>query len=445
MKKSIQILLMAIALLPAIVQAQDTLPPALPASWTLENSIAYALQHNISVSTQRLSTRSAQEDLLQSRAAKLPNLTGAASASLVNSNNADPVVGGFTTQASFSNNYSLSSSIVLYNGGYLKKDIEGKELAVAAASLNVAQTANDITLSITQSYLNILLAKENIVYLDDLLTTSKEQLKQATQRYEAGSLSKKDYLQFQSQVASDEYNLVNARNAYAQNVLTLKQLLLLPTEYRFEVSVPSDLAQLPSTRSLTDALDAAQQTRPEVQLSELAIKQAEVNLALAKTATRPTVSLGANLSSGYSDNQTNPYLKQLNNNFYQSIGLNVSIPIYNRRVNKTAINKSNIAIEQARLAMLDTRNTLNQQVEQAWTNWQNAQAQYVSATTQLKTSEESYAITNEQLKYGSVNMVEVMQQKTLYVQATQSFIQARYSSILYSKIYDFYAGIPVTL
>ena len=444
MKKTIIFLILLTGIVPGLVHAQDTLLQRLPPNWTLENAIAYARQNSITVNTQKLSTRSATEDLLQSKAARLPSLSGAMSQSMVNSTNTDPVVGGFQTQANFTSNYSLNSSIVLYNGGALKNDIKAKELSVKAANLSVQETENDITLSITQAFLNILLAKENIVNMEEILATSREQLKQAQQQFDAGSLSRKDLLQFESQVATDEYNLVNANNTYRQNNLTLKQLLLLPSTYNFEVTVPSSLTVSPITQDLTTIQEAAQQRRPEVANKEVAVQLAEVNLAKVRAGTRPTISLGASLSTGYSDNQANPYLKQLNTNFYQSLGINMSVPIYSKRVNKTSIAKNNILIEQAKLSLLDTKNTLNQQVEQVYISWQNALAQYTAAGTQMKASEEAYNITNEQLKLGSVNIVELLQQKNTYVQATQSYIQAKYSSILYGKIYDFYAGTPIT-
>lgn len=442
--KKVMIILMFTAGSSMFVNAQDTLLQRVPVNWTLENSIAYARQNNITINTQKLSSRSANEDLLQSKAAKLPSLSGAMSQSLVNSTNTDPVVGGFQTQANFSSNYTLNSSIVLYNGGYLKNDIKVKELLLKTANLSVQETENDISLSITQAFLNILLAKENIVYMEDIVATSRAQLKQGQQLFDAGSISRKDFLQFESQVASDEYNLVNANNTYRQNNLVLKQLLLLPTTYNFEVTVPPSVKVDDEAQGLLQTQETAQQTRPEVENSEVAVQLAEANLAKAKASTKPTVSLGAALSTGYSDGQTNPYLKQLNTNFYQSLGINMSVPIYNRRINKTSIAKNNILIEQARLAQLDTKNTLNQQIEQVYISWQNALAQYTAANTQMKASEETYNITNEQLKYGSVNLVELLQQKNTYVQATQAYIQAKYSSILYGKIYDFYAGVPIT-
>lgn len=165
----------------------------------------------------------------------------------------------------------------------------------------------------------------------------------------------------------------------------------------------------------------------------------------ARAGTLPTISLGAGIASGYANlSPDNKYFTQLNNNFYQSLGLTVGIPIYSRRVNKTNIEKSKIAIQQAQLALADAKTTLNSQVEQAYINMSNAQAQYDAADKQLKAVQESYSITNTQLRLGAVNMVDLLQQKNLYVQALQSYIQAKYSAVLYNKIYNFYTGVPIS-
>jgi len=195
--------------------------------------------------------------------------------------------------------------------------------------------------------------------------------------------------------------------------------------------------------NLSTAQQIAQNSRPEIKNGIASFMIAQTELEKVKAGVRPTVSLGANLSTGYSDNQSYKYTSQLNSNFYQSLGLNVSIPIYSRRVNKTNINKSKIQIEQAKLSLENTKTTLNQQVEQAYINLQNAQAQYTAAEAQLKANEESYNITNEQLKLGAINVVELQQQKSLYMQSLQAYLQAKYTAVLYNKIYNFYTGVPV--
>ncbi|HEY1199593.1 MAG TPA: TolC family protein, partial [Niastella sp.] len=187
-------------------------------------------------------------------------------------------------------------------------------------------------------------------------------------------------------------------------------------------------------------LEDAMNTRPEVKNKDLSVQLAQIELEKVKANVKPTVSLNAGLATGYSNNQNYHYFTQLNNNFYQSLGVTVSVPIYSRRTNKTSIEKSKIVIEQARLSLQETKTALGQQVEQAFINWQNAKAQFNAAETQLNASRESYDITNEQLRLGAMNILEWQQQKSLYVQALQSYVQSKYTALLYNKVYEFYAG-----
>lgn len=445
MKKFLVVLAAALTLASANIYAQDTTLLNLPQQWSLRDCIEYAKKNNIQINILRLSTGSAEQDLLQSKAARLPSVSASLSQSMVNGKQTDVVVGGLSSQANFSGNYGINSSVTLYNGGYINNNITAKQIALQSANLSVQEAQNDITLGITEAFLNILLAQETVTSFEDVLATSQAQLKQGRQRYDAGSISKKELLQFEAQTAGDEYNLVNAKNNYRLNVLTLKQTLQLPSSYDFKVTAPDDITVQEVIPGLAAAQDAAQATRPEVKNSERGIDLAKTDLLLAKSGALPAVSLGANIASGYANlSQDNKYFTQLNDNLYQSLGLTVSIPIYSRRVNKTNIEKSKIAVEQAKLALADTKLALNTQVEQAYINVQNRQAQYAAAEKQMKASRESYDITNEQLRLGAVNMVELLQQKNQYVQALQSYIQAKYSAVLYNKIYNFYTGVPVS-
>ncbi len=222
-------------------------------------------------------------------------------------------------------------------------------------------------------------------------------------------------------------------------------MLQLPSSYDFSIAEPRTVEVEKAIPSLAEAQNIAQQIRPEVKNNELGVRIAEIELEKTKASVKPTISLGAGLSTGYSDNQTSKYFSQIDNNFYQSLGIIMGIPIFSRRVNKTNIAKSKTQIDQAELALENTKTILNQQVEQSYINLQNAQAQYDAAETQMKAGEESYKITSEQLRLGSINLVELQQQKNLYVQAMQAFIQAKYTALLNYKIYEFYTGSPMTM
>ena len=131
--------------------------------------------------------------------------------------------------------------------------MKSKDLQLQAANLNTEVTQNDITLQITQAYLNILLAKESIVYAKELAEGSRTQYEQGKSRYTAGSIAKKDLLQLEAQAAGDQYNLVNAQNQYRQNVLILKQTLQLPTTTDFKPVLPDTLIAEQAIPSLLEA------------------------------------------------------------------------------------------------------------------------------------------------------------------------------------------------
>src|SRR5215471_14159490 len=221
-----QFILMAgicLGMIPLTVNAQDSTLHG-PLKWDLQTCLDYARKNNIQINTLRLDQHLNEQDLLQAKAAKIPSLSGTVTQVFIHSKNTNPVVGGFQTSASYSGNYSLNSAFTIYNGGLLNNNIKQADMNVQAARLNVDVADNTITLQITQAFLTILLARENIVYLSDVDSTSGVQVKLGKQRFDAGAIARKDYVQLEAQAATDHYNLVNAQTTLKQNIITLKQV-----------------------------------------------------------------------------------------------------------------------------------------------------------------------------------------------------------------------------
>jgi outer membrane protein len=427
------------------VHAQDTSRPALPAQWDLKACLRYARDNSITIQSARLSVLTSQQELLLSKAAKLPSLSGSTAQTYTHSKNANPVVGGFQTQSSFASTYSLSSGMTLYQGGYLNDVIRQNQLILQSDNLAVLEDIDNISVQITAAYLNILLAKENIVYEKDLVNTSGAQVNQAVQQYNAGSIAKVDLAELQAQLATDRYMLVTGESNLRQSLLNLKVLLELPSQTPLDVEEPDTLI----ATALVPALDSAEQvalaSRPEVKIGELNVQSAQLDLSKARSGYYPALQASGGLSTGYSNNQVNPYLQQLDNNFFQQIGITLSIPIFSNRINRTNVENAKIEIRQQQLALKGTKIALDQTVEQAYINVVNAQGQYNASVEQLRYTQEGYRIAGEELKVGAANTVQFLQQKNAYVQALQAYVQAKYNAVLNVKIYDFYTGVPIDL
>jgi outer membrane protein len=418
---------------------------ALPARWNLQACLDYANRNNITLNSLRLSQKTAEQNYLLSRAQREPNLTGNAGLSYTHSKAATAVIGGVQTTSSWIGSLGASSSVTIYNGGYLRNDILQKNLEIESANLNILQSTNDITLQITQAYLAILLAKENVVYEQDLITTTAAAVDQGRKQYEAGSIARNAYIELQAQLATDKYNLVTAQSLVRQNKLNLKVILQLPYQDSFDIINPDTVISREAVTALDSVVSNAMNNRPEIKNGQLSIDIARYDLLKARAGYLPILTATGQLSTSYYSRTSDAYFKQLDNNFFQQVGVNLSIPIFTRRSVKTQVENAKIGMEQSKLNLQNIRTTLAQSIEQAYINVINAQGQYDAAVEGLRASQESFRIAGEQLKVGASNLVDYLQQKTLYTQAFQVYIQAKYNSALSIKIYDFYMGIAVKL
>ncbi|RKR80774.1 outer membrane protein [Mucilaginibacter gracilis] len=411
--------------------AQDSLNVV---KWDLQTCLDYAKKNNIQVGSARLSQQTSQQELILSKGSALPNLYGSATQYLSNSK---------PTGVYGSGSYGLNSSWTLYQGGYIKSDIQQKNVEVERANLSTMQQVNDLTLQITQYYLNVLLDKETIIYQQNVVTTSKAQVEQAKKRLDAGSIAQKDVAQLFAQLANDKYTLVTAENAQRQDLISLKQLLQLPAT-TFDVITPDTIISKKAVDNLLNVQQTALKDRPEVKNGELYVRSAEFGLQKANSGYLPTLSASGFAGTSY-QGAGSGYFNQLNNGFNQQVGLTLSVPIFTRKVNQVNRAEAKINIDQAKLSLKDTKTTLSLNIEKAYINVLNSQNQYDAAAEAFKYNQETYRVANEQLKVGIVNMVDFLQQKSLYTQALQQYIQAKYNAALTIEIYEFYKGTPVKL
>ena len=401
--------------------------------WDLSKCLDYARKNNIQLNKLRLSQQSGSQDYLLSKYAQWPLVSAQLSHALTH----------YPSQTAPQGSYGINGSLTLYSGGLLKNDIRQKKLLVDSYGLNVQEQENNLTLQIVQEYLSILLSKENIIYLTELLSTSQAQLKLGEQQYQAGTLAKKDLAILQAQLAADKYSLVNAQNLKRQYLLNLKQLLLLPVVSQLDIAEPDTLAIGAPAASLQTVEDFALQNRPEIKNAAIGVKVAQLELAKARSGYKPVITASGNLFSNYPGIPSQVYSKTLENNFYQQVGVLLSIPIFSKKINDVNVEKSKIGIAQAGLDETNAKTVLLQSIEQSYIAVLNAQSQFEAAVEELTATTESYRIAAEQLRIGAANTVEYLQQKTLFVQAMQQYIQAKYSAILNIKIYKFYHGIPI--
>lgn len=427
------------------------LPAQTGTKWTLQDCLRYAESHNIQLNTLRLNWQSSKQDVWSAKGAKIPALAATAGNSVNNGFVTGTNGSNITDQLSNNGTYSLNSSVILWNSNSVNNNIRQQELIAQTAALSVEQARNNLSLQITQYYLDILLAHENIQYINSLVATSDSLVKQGELFYDAGSIAKVALLQLKSQLASDRYLQVQANNAFRQNILLLKQLLQLPTDSSFDIEVPSSLETDGNLPALTDVQQTALTHFPDAQIGQLGVQIADLGISKAKAATVPTLKAYGNIGSGYSNVLLHPVdpktgvLTQNRNNLYENVGLTLSIPIFSQRINRANIEKAKINLRQADLDFQNTRLVLSQAVEQSYLNVENAIQSLAAAREQWLAATENYRIGKEQFSVGAISVYDLLVLRNSYVQAIQSYTQARYTAVLQRKIYEFYNGNAITL
>lgn len=418
--------------------------------WTLEDCLTYAIENNITLKQAQLKRQSATEDRKQSQAALLPTLSASTNQSVgyrpwQDSGTTTVTNGTVNTKvdkAYYNGSYGLNASWTVWNGGQNTNQVRLNRLSEEQADLSISETANSIQEKIAQLYVQILYMTEAIDVHRQSLTTSKKNEERGQQMVGVGKMSKADLAQLTAQRASDEYSIVEAESQLANYKLQLKQLLEITDGESFDVAVPetTDEQALADIPSMTEVYESALVARPEIQNAKLNIESGDLQLKIAKAGWLPTLSVTGGLGTSTNSLSSNGWGNQIKTNFDASAGLGVSIPIVDGRKTKTAVNKAQIAREQAQLDLIDKQKNLYSTIEGYWLDALTNQQKFRSALTTVESEQTSYDLLLEQFQLGLKNIVELMTGKDKLLTAQQNKLQSKYMTILSQQLLKFYQG-----
>lgn len=416
--------------------------------WSLKDCIDYALANNIQLQKAKVQQLSALEDIKQSQSALLPSLSLSTSQNV--SYNPWPeqgsaMIAGNKVQADvkkvyYNGSYSLSGNWTVWNGGQNTNTVKLNKLAAEQARLDSAVAANNVLEQIAQLYVQILYSDEAISVTKESLKTSQANEERGKTMVSVGKMSKADLAQLTAQRAEDEYSIVEAESNLRNYKRQLKQLLQIADNDEFDVVIPSttDEMALKDVPALNDVYAASLTQRPEIQNAKLGIESSDLSVKIAKAGKMPTVSLNAGLSTSTTSMSQNGWGNQMKNNFTVGGGVSVSIPLFDNRKTKTAVNKAMLQKENYMLDLQDKQTTLYSTVGNYWLQAVTNQNKFKAARVSTESAQASYELLSEQFNQGLKNIVELMTGKTNLLQAQQNELQSKYLAILNLNMLDFY-------
>ena len=356
--------------------------------WTLKEAVDQALAKNISIQQNKLSVEIAKKNVEIAKGNFLPNLNGNTGGNLNFGSGFDPVSNNRISTSIFGGSVGLSSGYTVFNGYRNTNTYKQAQLGVETSLYDLKQIENDISLRVVNNYLNVLFAKENLEVAKVQAEISKKQIEAANARFEAGVIAKGELLNFQSTAAND----LIAR-------------------------------------------------------AKLDIKNADFNIAIAKSSFMPTINATAGLSTNYGFNLNLPdgvsntaLFTQLDNNLGYGIGFNVSIPIFNRFQTKNRVAQSLINKEISETRLESQKLILKQTIEQAFLDVKSGLKAFEAAKISLDAQKEAFKNAQERYNYGAMTLFDFDLVRTRLVNAEGAMIRSKYDYVFKTKVLQFYSG-----
>ena len=422
--------------------------------WTLKDCIDYALEKNIQLQQNKISLQESEIDIKDARASLFPSLSFSTGHNLVNrpyQQQSNTVSGteiiSSNDKSTYNGNYSLSAQWILWNGGRRLNNLKQQKTNRDIAQLTVAETENTLQEQIAQLFIQILYADESIQINKGTLEVSEATYKRGQELFAEGSISKADLAQLEAQVSNDKYQVVTAESSLRDYKLQLKQLLELDGATEFNLVLPqlNDENVMKMLPSQADIYQTALAIRPEIQSGRLSIENAKLGISAAKSGYYPTISLSASSTSTTNSASTNNWAQQMKYGWNNMIGINLSIPIFDNRQNKSNVQKARLQYSTNQLDLANKQKELYSTIESLWLDALNAQQQYAAAETKVKSSQTSFDMVSEQFNLGMKNTVELLTEKNNLLSAKQELVQAKYMAILNRTLLNFYAGHNIEL
>lgn len=460
---------------PAYMSAQEV--------WDLQKCIDYALEHNLVLEQNKLNVTTADINLKQNKAARIPSLNGTVSAGANFGRTINPVQNTFDAQTYGYSSIGLSTGVMLYNGGKINNSIKQSAADKNAAELDVKQYANDLALNVAREYINILFAQERLIIAKRNAELSEKQLQQMLTFIKAGSKPENDKYQLQAQRAKADQDIITAQNSIDVSYLNLKQLLMLDADTEIKIKSPDVTIPInasPAEFMLNDIYQTARKNQPGILAGDIKLLSADLGVRMAKSGLYPSLYFGANLSSNYSTlsknytligqtlsdpvpilvngqpvnistyqpaySETNkPYFKQLDENLGISAGLQLNIPLYSNRTVKSAVERSLVNRKSIELQNLQKQQQLKSDVNGAITQARAAEKQYYAANQTFLAQKAAFESLNKKYELGAVNLFDFVNSKTQMDSAEQDVLISKYDYLFKLKIIDYYQGKRISL
>jgi outer membrane protein len=448
--------------------------------YTLEQCIDQALKQNIDVQLSMLSASQAELSMSQAKSGFAPDLSAAAGQFYQSGRSIDRFTNQFVQSTIGSNNFQLQGSLLLYGGGQTQNNFKQAKQNWMASEADLEAVKLSVILQVSGAYVQCLQAIEAETAAQNAANASKAQLDRGQLLYDAGGSNRGALLALKAQNANDLATLTSAQNNKSAAIQSLKQLIRLPQAQSFEPATESlGSIETPFGFTAQQLVDSILERRPDYRAAKYRLYAAEYGLRAAKGALLPTLSVGGSLSTVYSDNAKNidgvnvtgfspigrvqgsneiveapsfeyqmstiAFGEQVKNNFGQSLGVNLNVPIYSGMRRQNQVKTADVTVMRAQLNLDRIEQTVQNEVLTAFNNYQNAEKRYVANRESHELQKQNEQFVKQRLDAGAASYFEYQVAFSNAQSAYQNFISAKYERAFRRLVLEFYLSPNPTM
>jgi outer membrane protein len=448
--------------------------------WDLQQCVDYAQKNNINLKQSEINARVNQNNATQSKAAILPTINAGAQHTYNFGRTIDRYTNTFANTQVLSQNFYLSSNVVLWSGLAQYNTIKANQYQYLSSAETYLQQKNDLSLNVATAYINVIFSDEILQISQAQFKITQEQLERTQKLADAGTLAKSAVYDLKAQLANEEVNVTSSDNNYQIALLTLKQLLNLDT---FNISKPNvdvmnnELAAL----SVQNIYESALKNQHSIKASNYNLLAAEKSLDIAKGRVSPTLSATGSLGTGTSGLDKNidavnfvgyeqtpyfvaddinnptviapvyqpktevitskkPFADQFKDNVNKSIGFTLSVPIFNGLQTVTGVKNAKLNALNAKYSQDLNEQNLYKTIAQAYANARAALNKYNANKSSVEANEQSFYYAQQKYNVGAISTFDYNNAKTRLQNAQGNLVQAKFDYVFKLKVLDYYQG-----
>ena len=412
--------------------------------WTLDECVDYAMEHNVTILQHIISQNNAEYQYKMSKNAWLPTVSADASQNF-GFGQSPSAYGVYVSDNSASTSFGISAGMPLFNGLSLYNQIKSSSLELDASKKDLEAAKYDLKLLIMSYYMQVVYNKELKAIAEQQLEITEEQHSKTQQLFELGKVAESNVYESAAQVATAKSSLVQANNNLVLSILDIVQALELESMDGFDVVSPDDFKDVENQAlpSQETTYNFALQHQPKMEAANLRLEKSYVDVKSSKSAWYPSLSLYAGYSTGYynyfsSERETSPFGDQLNNNGRTSIGLRLSVPIFNAMQTKYKVEMTKLSIENQQLAINTAQKELKKEIQQAYYNALAAEQKYIAADETFQSAEVAYRYSSESYDAGKATLLELNESKNRLFKSQSEMLQAKYEYLYRVEVLKYY-------